>query len=82
MLEIYNEQLRDSLDPKTSKTLKIKGDTEKGFFVSDLSKNSVNNLEELMENLNYGKKHRQVRSTNMNDYSSRSHSIFTIIVES
>ena len=87
MLEIYNEELKDSLEPrlvgeKKNKKLDIHGSTEKGFYVKGLKKFNVKTIKELKEKLECGKSTRKVRATAMNDYSSRSHSIFTIIIES
>ena len=80
MLELYNEQLRDSLSPaKDDKSyLEIHEDPKKGFYVKGLSLSSVKDEIDLMGKLTKGKKSRKVRATEMNDYSSRSHSIFTI----
>ena len=82
MLELYNEELKDSLLPDGNKRLEIHEDPKTGFYVKDLSCVTVKNPKELMEKLNYGKSNRHVRATEMNDYSSRSHSIFNIIIES
>ncbi len=85
MIEIYNEELKDSLNTdwgKKKKKLEIHGDTKKGFYVKNLSKSNVKTVQELEDKLNQGKSTRRVRATAMNDYSSRSHSIFTIIIES
>ena len=46
--------------------------------MQDLSVFSVNDEQGLLEKMNEGKKGRMVRATEMNDYSSRSHSIFII----
>lgn len=82
MLELYNEELKDSLLPDGKKRLEIHEDPKTGFYVKDLSCVTVKSPNELMERLNYGKSNRHVRATEMNDYSSRSHSIFNIIIES
>lgn len=62
--------------------LEIHEDPKIGFYVKGISIINVKNEEELKELVNYGKSSRKVRATSMNDYSSRSHSILTIIVES
>lgn len=84
MLELYNEQLRDSLCPNLNdkKGLEIHEDPQKGFYVKGLSLFSVKDEQDLMNKLTKGKKSRKVRATEMNDYSSRSHSIFSIVIES
>lgn len=84
MLEIYNEELRDSLSKSSDKRdkLEIHEDPRAGFYVRGLSIVTVKNEAELMELVSAGKSSRKVRATAMNDYSSRSHSILSIIVES
>lgn len=84
MLELYNEELRDSLSKPGDKRekLEIHEDPRAGFYVRGLSIVTVKNEAELMELVSVGKSSRKVRATAMNDYSSRSHSILSIIVES
>lgn len=81
MLELYNEELKDSLAGKKEK-LEIHEDAKNGFYVKGLSQVTVTSSQELREKLDEGKKTRRVRATQMNDFSSRSHSIFSIIIES
>lgn len=82
MLELYNENLKDSLVGEGGKKLEIHEDPKTGFYVKELTSYTVKKASELLEKLNYGKSSRQVRATEMNDYSSRSHSIFNIMIES
>ena len=79
--EIYNEEIRDllSLDPKQALTLKETVD--RGVYVKGLTSKVVKSFEEIDLVLQKGKKHRSVGATKMNKGSSRSHSVFTIIVE-
>jgi hypothetical protein len=60
----------------------IKESPDKGVYVKDLSRNTVKNVEEMDKYLNLGFKNRAVGATLMNAASSRSHSIFTIFLES
>jgi hypothetical protein len=80
-LEIYNEEIRDLLskDPKNSLDLKENIDT--GVYVKDLTSFVVKNAMEIDHVMQAGKKNRSVGATLMNAASSRSHSIFTIVVE-
>jgi len=82
-LEIYSEEIRDLLakDPKTSAKCEIKEDTQKGVFVKGLTDVVVENEDQIFTQLEKGIKLRTVAATNMNEQSSRSHSIFTIVVE-
>ncbi|KAJ7563193.1 hypothetical protein O6H91_03G100000 [Diphasiastrum complanatum] len=82
-LEIYNEEIRDLLAPRTSATMKLelKETGDAGIFVKNLTSLSVYSLSDISRLLTVGKKNRSVGATLMNQDSSRSHSIFTITVE-
>ena len=80
-LEIYNENIRDLLAKDQSKTCDLKGDDESGAYVKDLTTLVVKSASDLANVLRVGKKNRSVGATLMNSESSRSHSIFTITVE-
>jgi len=79
-LEIYNEEIRDLLgkDPKMKLDLKEK---DTGVYVKDLTSYVVRSVKEIDQVMNIGQKNRSVGATLMNQESSRSHSIFTINVE-
>ncbi|KAJ2721259.1 hypothetical protein GGI07_004092 [Coemansia sp. Benny D115] len=80
-LEIYNEILRDLLEP--SKTnLKIHENAKREIFVGDLSEHIVFNADQVEEILQKGDNNRHIAGTNMNERSSRSHTIFRIVIES
>lgn len=79
-LEIYNEQIFDLLSNSKEK-LEIKESSNKGVFVKDLSIIPASSLEEMMRLMEMGSRNRSVGETAMNKESSRSHSIFTIHVE-
>ncbi|KAJ1852086.1 hypothetical protein LPJ73_002894, partial [Coemansia sp. RSA 2703] len=79
-LEIYNEVLRDLLEP--SKTnLKIHENAKHEIFVGDLSEHIVFNTQQVEDILAKGDGNRQIGGTNMNERSSRSHTIFRIVIE-
>lgn len=80
-LEIYNENLRDLLSTEVSKKLELREDPNGSVYVKNLSVQVVRCFDDVMNLLKIGKKRRQTASTEMNATSSRSHSIFTIIVE-
>ncbi|KAJ8568359.1 hypothetical protein K7X08_027892 [Anisodus acutangulus] len=80
-LEIYNEQILDLLDP-SSVNLQIREDTKKGIHVEDLKEVEVTSARDVMQQLLQGAANRKVASTNMNRASSRSHSVFTCVIES
>ena len=60
--------------------MKEKPDT--GVYVKDLSTFVVKNPDDMMEVFNEGAVNRHVGKTDMNEHSSRSHSMFTITIES
>ncbi|OWP01733.1 hypothetical protein B2J93_2325 [Marssonina coronariae] len=77
-LEIYNERVRDLLNPATKGNLKVREHPSTGPYVEDLAKlvaSSFNEIEHLMDE---GNKARTVAATNMNETSSRSHAVFTL----
>ncbi|CAD5179273.1 unnamed protein product [Musa acuminata subsp. malaccensis] len=80
-LEIYNEQILDLLDP-SSVNLQIREDSRKGVHVESLSEFEVSSARDVMQQLIQGAANRKVAATNMNRASSRSHSVFTCVIES
>ncbi|BAT92144.1 hypothetical protein VIGAN_07081900 [Vigna angularis var. angularis] len=80
-LEIYNEQILDLLEP-SSNNLQIREDSKKGVYVENLKEIEVNYAREVIQLLIQGASNRKVAATNMNRASSRSHSVFTCIIES
>lgn len=81
-LEIYNEEVRDLLSKDPKNRLDIKEDVERGVYVKDLTSYVVKGVTEMENVLLAGKKNRSVGATLMNQDSSRSHSIFSIVIES
>ena len=81
-LEIYNEQVLDLLSvTKTVDALQIKEDPNKGTYVKDLTTVIVKNVSDTEKAMFAGLKNRKTGETAMNKDSSRSHSIFTIYIE-
>jgi myosin heavy subunit len=79
--EIYNEEIRDLLSSKPHVSLELKESPDTGVYVKDLTSTTVKSVEEIDKVLQKGKKNRMVGSTLMNAGSSRSHSVFTIVIE-
>uniref|UniRef100_A0A0E0I4M3 Kinesin motor domain-containing protein n=1 Tax=Oryza nivara TaxID=4536 RepID=A0A0E0I4M3_ORYNI len=73
-LEIYNEQITDLLEP-SSTNLQIREDIKKGVYVENLMECYVSSVKDGVAN-------RKMAATNMNSESSRSHSVFTCVIES
>nr|XP_018259742.1 kinesin [Kwoniella dejecticola CBS 10117]OBR81900.1 kinesin [Kwoniella dejecticola CBS 10117] len=79
-IEIYNEKVRDLLNPKNKGNLKVREHPSLGPYVEDLSRLVVENYNQMMTLMDEGNKARTVASTNMNETSSRSHAVFTVIL--
>ncbi|KAI8069487.1 hypothetical protein BC940DRAFT_297840 [Gongronella butleri] len=77
-LEIYNEKVRDLLNPRNKSNLKVREHPSLGPYVEDLSRLVVDNFEDISRMIQQGNKARTVAATNMNEMSSRSHAVFTI----
>jgi centromeric protein E len=82
-IEIYNEEIRDLLQPdkKLGSHLKIHVNARSGPFVHSVSE-VVTDAASMMAALRRGEAMREVSATGMNDVSSRSHTIFKLMVES
>ncbi|KAL8195313.1 hypothetical protein R6Q57_025716 [Mikania cordata] len=80
-LEIYNEQITDLLDP-SSTNLQLREDVKKGVYVENLTEIEVHTVGDILRLLSRGSANRRVAATNMNRESSRSHCVFTCVIES
>ncbi|MQL90771.1 hypothetical protein Taro_023374 [Colocasia esculenta] len=80
-LEIYNEQIMDLLDP-SRKNLQIREDVRAGIFVDCLSEEYVCSVKDVNQLLLKGLENRRTGATSINAESSRSHCVFTCIIES
>jgi len=80
-LEIYNEEIRDLLATDTKAKLDLRENPDKGTYVNGLIECVCATVDEVNETMDRGFSARTVASTLMNAESSRSHSIFTVVVE-
>ncbi|XP_063042635.1 kinesin-like protein KIF1C isoform X2 [Engraulis encrasicolus] len=78
-MEIYCERVRDLLNPKSKGPLRVREHPIMGPYVEDLSKLAVTSYSDIHDLMNCGNKARTVAATNMNETSSRSHAVFTIV---
>ncbi len=62
--------------------MELKESPDKGLFVKDLLQIEVDSISKMEKYMEIGFKNRATRATNMNAESSRSHSIFTIYIDS
>eukprot|EP00817_Percolomonadidae_sp_ATCC50343_P002288 CAMPEP_0117430020 /NCGR_PEP_ID=MMETSP0758-20121206/9541_1 /TAXON_ID=63605 /ORGANISM="Percolomonas cosmopolitus, Strain AE-1 (ATCC 50343)" /LENGTH=864 /DNA_ID=CAMNT_0005217585 /DNA_START=188 /DNA_END=2782 /DNA_ORIENTATION=+ len=82
MIEIYKEKVRDLFNPQNPQNqggLKVREHVKKGPYVEGLSQSLVSSKEEMMAVLKEGSQMRTIASTNMNNHSSRAHTIFQIL---
>ncbi|XP_040567883.2 LOW QUALITY PROTEIN: kinesin-like protein KIF21A [Lepeophtheirus salmonis] len=87
-MELYNEEVIDLFDMKTSlpniskkSGIRIHEDSNGNIYTVGVTTRTVRSKEETMSALKSGAFNRTTASTNMNDQSSRSHAIFTIHIE-
>ncbi|KAE9448282.1 hypothetical protein C3L33_19830, partial [Rhododendron williamsianum] len=79
-LEIYNEVINDLLDP-TGQNLRVREDAQ-GTYVEGIKEEVVLSPGHALSFIAAGEEHRHVGSNNYNLFSSRSHTIFTLMIES
>ncbi|KAK4732931.1 hypothetical protein R3W88_025919 [Solanum pinnatisectum] len=80
-LEIYNEQITDLLDP-SQRNLQLREDVRTGVYVENLTEECVSTMKDVTKLLMKGLSNRRTGATSINAESSRSHSVFTCVVES
>ncbi|KVH93143.1 Kinesin, motor domain-containing protein [Cynara cardunculus var. scolymus] len=89
-LEIYNEVINDLLDP-TGQNLRVREDAQRsdhatysfqGTYVEGVKEEVVLSPGHALSFIASGEEHRHVGSNNFNLFSSRSHTIFTLMIES
>jgi len=87
-IEIYNEQIKDLLtanghsSSSTSSDLQIREDLDRGVFIAGLREEVVSSREQIESLIAQGEESRHVGATAMNEHSSRSHTIFRIVITS
>ncbi|POS81582.1 kinesin-II 95 kDa subunit [Diaporthe helianthi] len=83
--EVYNEHVRDLLVPivpnQAPYYLKIRESPTEGPYVKDLTEVPVRSIDEILRFMKKGDNSRTTASTKMNDTSSRSHAVFTIMLK-
>eukprot|EP00079_Xenopus_tropicalis_P024886 XP_012817955.1 PREDICTED: kinesin-like protein KIF14 [Xenopus tropicalis] len=83
--EVYNEKIHDLLifkaeNGQKKQPLKVREHPLTGPYVEDLSMNVVSSFQDIQSWLELGNKQRATAATGMNDKSSRSHSVFTLVM--
>jgi centromeric protein E len=77
-LEIYNEVINDLLDP-LGQNLRVREDGQQGTYVEGIKEEVVLSPAHALSLIAAGEEHRHVGSNKFNLFSSRSHTIFTLV---
>ena len=77
-MEIYNEQVKDLLNPMRGKRLQVREHPQKGPFAEGVKTRQILSPHAILQVLEVGNKNRHTRATKMNDVSSRSHAILQL----
>ncbi|XP_059923848.1 kinesin-like protein KIF14 [Gadus macrocephalus] len=82
--EVYNEKIHDLLVARDNQNhrlpLRVREHPVHGPYVADLSTHVVSSFSDIQVWLELGNKQRATAATGMNDKSSRSHSVFTLVM--
>jgi len=80
IVEIYNERIRDLLNPKKD-NLKVHEDKSRGVSIGEVTESYVGCEQEIFDAMRAGHYNRSMAVTNMNEHSSRSHLVFMLTIE-
>lgn len=80
-MEIYNEKIKDLLN-SDNMSPEIIEDKKKGVIVRNLQEVMVKTVKEVMACIHNGERNRHISATDYNEHSSRSHTIFQLVIES
>ncbi|CAN7942163.1 unnamed protein product, partial [Ixodes hexagonus] len=85
-LEIYKENLHDLMKTPPSgayfQSLQLRENADGQPYVQDLTEQTVCSMDAVMKAMKMGERHRHIGCTDLNKRSSRSHTIFKMVIES
>ena len=82
-IEVYNEEINDLLAEHDGANLRIlKDDPQKGAIIERLTEEIVASADQLVNVVARGESNRHYACTEMNATSSRSHTIYRLVIES
>eukprot|EP00057_Strongylocentrotus_purpuratus_P011081 XP_011665555.1 PREDICTED: kinesin-like protein BC2 isoform X2 [Strongylocentrotus purpuratus] len=81
-LEIYNEQVKDLLNLTGKDSLPVRWSKDKGFYVENLFTMECETLDDMIAVLEEGLSQKAIATNNVNEHSSRSHTILSISLDS
>lgn len=79
-LEIYREQVRDLFNPKNG-NMRVRESPARGVWIEDLTEEYITTEDDILDLLAIGEQSRTTSATLMNSVSSRSHSLFVLMIE-
>ena len=65
-IELYNQEIRDLLNPSNKQKLQLRESPEQGIFIKDLKKIAVTSEEEMMKYLKMGNQNRTTGNKYLN----------------
>ena len=77
ILEIYNEEIKDLINPGNATGLELKRNAEGKISIPNISRQEVKKLEDVVTVLKNANKKRSTAATNLNEGSSRSHMVLS-----
>ncbi|GMH96946.1 hypothetical protein TrST_g6266 [Triparma strigata] len=81
-MEIYNEQINDLFAPSSVNSIRIYEHRGKGVVIKGMKEEVVMSPDQVFALVSAGEAHRHIGATEMNENSSRSHTIFRLVIES
>ncbi|KAG2223840.1 hypothetical protein INT45_012713 [Circinella minor] len=81
-LEIYKEKIRDLIGDNDQLIPEIREDKKRGVYVKNLHEEIVTSAQQVLDVIKKGEDNRHISATDYNTYSSRSHTILQIVIES
>lgn len=79
-MEIYNEKIKDLLNTQNTNPEIV--EDKKGVRVRNLKEVIVKTAQEVLDCIKEGEGNRHISATDYNEHSSRSHTIFQLVIES
>jgi kinesin family protein 18/19 len=80
-VEIYNEKVKDLLNPHAAADLEVREDARQGTHIQGAVERKVSSEVEIMEYMQAGSMYRTTEATNCNEVSSRSHAVLQLSVK-
>eukprot|EP00312_Isochrysidales_sp_CCMP1244_P042941 CAMPEP_0202764932 /NCGR_PEP_ID=MMETSP1388-20130828/27125_1 /ASSEMBLY_ACC=CAM_ASM_000864 /TAXON_ID=37098 /ORGANISM="Isochrysis sp, Strain CCMP1244" /LENGTH=404 /DNA_ID=CAMNT_0049433451 /DNA_START=1 /DNA_END=1211 /DNA_ORIENTATION=- len=80
-VEIYNEKVKDLLNPDSQADLEVREDAKHGTHIQGAVELAVGSAAEIMEHMQRGSVYRTTEATNCNEVSSRSHAVLQVTVK-